>query len=304
MITDLSRFEADEIISKDKIDPDDGLYSMLNEFTVRQWMPFWVRNAAENYQIVPKEARYAKSLLHITNIHWGREAAILASGPSLDESIKHLKNFKGIIFAGNSTANPCIANGITPDWVFMLDADEYVPNQFEGVETDKLKAFLPTYIHPSVPKLFKPELTWWFNVYDYNHWMTDQGLKLMFPKIDGLLAASCCPGGMIRLAHLMGIRKVYLLGFDFGFPGGKERCTVYERFNGIWESNGTDPFCADKSAREEINGIETTLKLKVAHSAIVNIIKGLPDMEAIDCSSGIMTEFPKKNFREVVNGSA
>jgi len=299
---DLSEFKEAgiEIEKREKVDDESEAFSRINDGTIGAWIKFWTRNAAENFSIVP---RMPKCFTFLKNIQWGKEAAILASGPSLDDSIQWIKNFKGIVFAGNSTINPCVANGRWPDWVVILDADEYVPNQFEWFseeEKQKFKVILPTYIHPSVPKIFNPELIWWFNPYNPAHWFFKNCLHYLFPGIGGLFSSSCNPGAMIRLAHWMGIRKIYLLGTDFGFPEGRERCSVYDREGSGWVRTAHDDFCNDKSERSIINGIETTIKLRFSHSSITSIIKALPEMVTIDCSNGIMTEFPKMNFKEVV----
>ena len=303
---DLSEFKEAgiEIEKREKANDDSEAFSQLNKNTIAAWIEYWTRNAAENFNIIPK---MPKCFTFLKNIHWGKEAAILASGPSLNDSIQWIKDFKGIVFAGNSTVNPCVANGRWPEWVVILDASEYIPTQFEWFseeERQKFKIILPTYIHPSVPKIFNSDLTWWCNIYNPEHWFLKHGLHYLFPGIGGLLSSSCNPGAMIRLAYWMGIRKIYLLGADFGFPDGKQRCSIYDREGTGWIRVSHDKFCEDGSKKDTINGIETTIKLKFSYNSIIGIIKDLPDMTAIDCSNGIMTEFPKMNFKEVVYGSA
>jgi hypothetical protein len=239
----------------------------------------------------------------LRNILKGKEAAILGSGPSLDENLPLLKDYKGVVFSGNSTINPCIIRGRVPDWTVVLDADAYVPNQFSELPGLKeLNVLLPTYVEPTLPEMFDSNRTWWFNVYHDRHWLMRYGSHYMYPEIDGLLSSGCVPGAMIRLAWHMGIRKIYLLGCDFGYPGGRERCTRYKKIEGEWMDVGHDLFCDDNSPREEVNGILTTVKLRVAHAGVVNIIQHLPDLEAVDCSKGVMSEFQKMEFKEVVNG--
>ncbi len=305
---DLSEFKEAGIEFSEKREETEAeieakVFSRINDTTTKSWMPFWTRNATENFSIIPQKPQCFTSL---KNIYWGKDAAILASGPSLDDSIQWIKDFKGIVFAGNSTVNPCVANGRWPEWVTILDADKYIPTQFEWFteeEKQKFKVILPTTVHPTVPKMFNQKLIWWFNIYNSDHWFFRSCLHYLYPDIGGLFASSCNPGAMIRLAHWMGIRKIYLLGMDNSFPGGKERCSIYDREGTGWTKTLHDSFCNDNSKRYIVNGIETTIKLKLSHMAIISIIKELPEIEAIDCSNGIMTEFPKMNFKEVVYGS-
>ncbi len=300
---DLSEFKEAGIEFIEKVglkEPNEDFTHLLDSNSIHEWLPFWTRNAVENYAIIPKER--VQIVTGLKNIHWGKEAAILFSGPSLDDYLPYLSRFKGIIFSGASTLNPCIANGINPDWTMIIDADEYVPKQFDGLDVSNLKTVLSSVIYPGVPKLLKQELIWWFNPYDPRHWFLSKGLHYIFPSLPGLLSASCVPGAMIRLAFLMGIRKMYLLGADFGFPGGRERCSIWKKENDKWVKGPHDPFCNDKSPREIYQGIETTMKLRISHHVILSIVKELLGLEVVDCSKGIMNEFPQKEFREVVNG--
>ena len=291
------------VVGVDPAAPGDQLPDchIFDDVTINGWIEIWTRNAAINRAQVPENAR---TLTHIKNTQWGKEAAILSSGPSLDNDLRYLKDFKGLIISGNSSANPCVAYGIKPDWTVILDADAYVVNQFDGLDISGWKVILPTMIDPGVPKLFNPDLTWWFNIYDYRHWFLKYGLHYIYPKVDALLASCSVTGAMIRLAHWMGVRRVYLLGADFGFPQDRHRCSVFKSVDGQWEREEYDPFCEDKSTREVINGIETTAKLKVTYAAVINMIQAIkktdPAFEVIDCSHGLMREFPKKEFKEVV----
>ncbi len=277
---------------------EEELIHALDQISIDSWMKDWFLNSVENYSIIPKDR--PKTINQLRNIHEGEEAVILASGPSLDETIPYLKKFKGRIFATNSTVNPCIANGVTPDWVVNLDADKYVANQFKDINTGKLKVILATYCHSSLIKLFSPNLIWWFVIFDDRHWFLYGGQHILFPSIDGLLASTCASGAACRLAWLMGIKKMYLLGFDFSYPKGKNRCIHYIKEKGIWTPNGIDEYCLDRSEQKIVRGKKTSVKLEVTHAAISKMIKSLPGIEVIDCSKGIMYGFQKMDFRKVV----
>lgn len=277
---------------------EEELIHALDQKTTDGWMKDWFLNSVENHALIPKDR--PKTISHLRNIHEGEEAVILGSGPSLDESIQYLKKFKGCVFATNSTANPCIANGVIPDWTVILDADAYVATQLKDIDLNKLKVILATYSHPSLVKLLLPKLTWWFNIFDDRHWFLYGGLHILFPNIDGLLASTCGAGAACRLAWLMGIKKMYLLGFDFCYPKGLNRCTSYVKEKGAWVKAGQDIYCLDRSPMKVIRGKKTSEKLEVTHAAVTHMIKILPGLEAIDCSKGIMYGFQKMDFKKVV----
>ena len=296
--------KTNEIIVADNNDltqeqkTEEELIHALDQKSIDGWMKDWFLNSVENYSIIPKDR--PKTINQLRNIHEGEEAVILASGPSLDENISYLKKFKGRIFATNSTINPCIANGVTPDWVVNLDADKYVAEQFKDLDTKKMKVILATYCHSSLIKLFSPNLIWWFVIFDDRHWFLYGGQHILFPNIDGLLGSTCSPGAACRLAWLMGIKKMYLLGFDFSYPKGKNRCTYYVKEKGAWIANGMDQYALDRSPTKIVRGKKTSIKLEVTHAAVTNMIKRLSGIEIIDCSKGIMYGFQKMDFRKVV----
>lgn len=277
---------------------EESLIHALDQKSIDGWMKDWFLNSIENYAIIPKDR--PKTINHLRNIYAGEEAVILASGPSLDETIPYLKKFKGRIFATNSTVNPCIANGIIPDWTVNLDADRYVAEQFKDLPTQKMKILLATYCHSSMIRLFSPLLTWWFVIFDDRHWFLYGGQHILFPSIDGLLGSTCASGAACRLAWLMGIKRVYLLGFDFSYPKGRNRCSYYIKKEEGWVPNGMDEYCIDRSPVKIVRGKRTSEKLEVTHAAVTHMIKTLPGIEFIDCSKGIMYGFQKMDFRKVV----
>lgn len=50
-------------------------------------------------------------------------ALVVSGGPSLNKNIEFIKKFKGIIFVGNRTLSPVIAEGIEPDFIVALDPE-------------------------------------------------------------------------------------------------------------------------------------------------------------------------------------
>lgn len=53
---DLSEFKEAgiEIEKREKADAEAETFSQLNETTLKSWIQFWTRNAAENFSIIPR----------------------------------------------------------------------------------------------------------------------------------------------------------------------------------------------------------------------------------------------------------
>lgn len=98
--------------------------SSYNEGIRQSWMPFWTKNAAENYQRIKdefmKETRDAA-------IFVGREhhphVLLIGSGPSLNDWEPYLKDWEGDIIISSSHLVYFEAIGVKPTFCFIIDAD-------------------------------------------------------------------------------------------------------------------------------------------------------------------------------------
>ena len=66
----------------------------------------------------------------------GKDVYIIAAGPSLDKNFMQLKNIgeNGVIVSTGTVLRKLITNGITPDYVIHIDANEITHKQIKGVE--------------------------------------------------------------------------------------------------------------------------------------------------------------------------
>lgn len=87
----------------------------------------------------------------------GKDLYIVAAGPSLDNNFMQLKKVgnEGIILATGTVYKKLLNNGIKPDYIIIIDANESVYSQTEGVmESDIPLLYLSTVYH-KVPKNYK-----------------------------------------------------------------------------------------------------------------------------------------------------
>ena len=89
-----------------------------NEKIMQGWLHKWVSNTATNYgsKLLGEEENFANLFM----AHKNKPALITGSGPSLEDTIPHIKNFDGLIISTNSSMSLLMKNGIKPDYVHVL----------------------------------------------------------------------------------------------------------------------------------------------------------------------------------------
>lgn len=174
-------------------------------------------------------------------------AIIIGSGPSLDHSIKFLKDWKGGIFCSTSHATTLIHHGIEPTHIVVLDPFCYW-GQLKGVDWVKTRTKLITnpgvwpdlitnWPGPMLLYLQNPDRADSFymneqkNMYTWREhedpvkWRGDTFhfmIRTWFPIF------ACTPAMELLTADFLGYGPLYLCGVDFGYSHGKERFTEWK----------------------------------------------------------------------------
>lgn len=195
---------------------------------------------------------------------------ILSSGPSLNHSIKFLKDWKGGLIATTSHAVSLIRLGIEPTHIVILDPF-CTWSEIEGIDWSKTRTKL--ICHPGV---YPDLIANWPNemlLYIQNNGKSnsfyhdiqkkmytrreDQGKGIREPIFryyikTELSIFACSPPLQLFAGDMLGYGTCFLLGGDFGFPGNKERFDEWiidpEKRNIIdfKYPNGLDPNWKDK----------------------------------------------------------
>jgi len=169
-------------------------------------------------------------------------AFIIASGPSLDESIRHMRDWKGGIICTTSHALTFIRHGIEPTHILALDPFCYW-REIEGIDWSKTRTKLIT-----TPGVWPDLIEKWPNemlLYRQNVGRTDSFYntvqKRMYTYREGdrekatfhfliptdITQFACSPPAQMFAADLLGYAPIFMAGLDFGYNGGKTRFTDY-----------------------------------------------------------------------------
>ena len=202
-----------------------------------------ILNSAINYELIIKKikAGTAKDINDEPKTQ-NKTCFILGSGPSLDDSIQYLKEWKGGIICATSHALSLMYYGIEPTHIVVLDPfcrwDE-----IKGVDWSKTKTKL--IIHPGCyPDLFEK----WPNeilLYLQNNGRLDSFYQNVQQKMyswrDGdfrqstfhfyirtsITIFACSPPMQLFIGEVLGYEKFFLAGCDFAYHTDKDRFTDY-----------------------------------------------------------------------------
>ena len=217
-----------------------------------------IKNTAENYQTIMRlfaEGR-AKDLSDEPKKNL-EPCFITGSGPSLDDNIEKLKDWRGGIICHYSQALTLVYHGIIPDYIVALDS---ICN-WEGLagvpwHEYKTKLILHPGMWPSLVQNWPNEMLFYrqnlgkadsFGVHEQALMFTDRlctleealenTVKYQYKIRTSLMMFACTPPAQLFVAQVLQYGAVYLMGVDFAYHSGKYRFTHYTIENGEWKKN-------------------------------------------------------------------
>lgn len=218
--------------------------NLYNQGTQSAQLIHEILNSAINWKpIIDKiNAGKARDINDEPKVIDNKNCFILGSGPSLDDSIQYLKEWKGGIICTPSHALTLRYYGIIPTYILILDPFEQW-SDLSGVDWVNTKTKLIT--HPGCrPDLIenwpndillylenagKPESFYQDEQQKMYSWR-DGDFRLStfhFYIRTGITIFACSPPMELFAADILGYEKIFLAGCDFAFHSGKERFTSY-----------------------------------------------------------------------------
>lgn len=174
----------------------------------------WIQNAVLN---IPAILR-AGSINRFKGIFKGKDALMIAAGPSLMHSIEYIKKKTDdyIIFSVGTALKPLLKAGIEPDFIVVADSDVFLMKQFSGLEmTGKSILLTSPIIFPDVPGMFPKEKLAFFSTsvpVNFNEFLSGIDFSL-----DGLAAGGTVSLTAIDAAVYCGCEKIIFCGLDLSF---------------------------------------------------------------------------------------
>jgi len=282
--------------------------STYNEGIRNSWMPFWTKNAAENYDTIKKtflkENRDASILMG--KVH-PDSVLLIGSGPSLNDWEPYFKEWKGDIICSSSHLAYFEALGIKPTYCFIIDADPAMSYLVSEAKTKDITLITHPNMDPVVLAAWKgPKI--YFRMFDPGDEFFKMVMPMMYSEFADFKAKKMYPGVKsyvlnsgnvtnceIAMANFWQYKYIFLAGVDLGFPEGEienqYRFIGYERKGKKFVREQPTPIPTQRVTLKGANGVLTdTVSCFYKYSTM--ILWGMDNANIYSCSRGILTELP------------
>lgn len=208
---DVSKFEAAAAAIEEAIGNIAADYSVQAHFGSR-----WFSNIIRNIKAAEKSAKAAAKEKIFPPV---KEAAIAAAGPSLDQQMPLLAEYKSrqVFIISCDTALPALLyRGIKPDAVVSIDCQHISYYHFLGCDTRNVPLFLDIASPPLLSSL-SPSAHFFSSGHPLAVYISQWWRQL--PAVDtsgGNVTYAC-----LSLAHNLGAQRITAFGADFSYTGAR-----------------------------------------------------------------------------------
>jgi hypothetical protein len=298
-----------------------------NEGVRAAWTPIWCRNAARSY--VEVERRFELQDCDMRNLPRlnGEPVLVLGSGPSLDDVLPVLKEWKGKLVCSTSHLPLLKHMGIEPSYVFLIDADpamEFLVKEF--VKDNKTSIMIT---HPQVPReiiaAWPENRVYFFRMYDPGDKFSTDYLPLIFGWLNQttnshigsyVLNSGNVINAIIPSMQALGAGAIFVCGMDLGYPYLPDKPGVPRQRSSYFGKSTTDYHDGEEDTLHEAPEMpsqeQRPIKYEGGNNGVLAdelcffykysflILYGLAGVPVISCSRGIVSEVPYADPREVV----
>lgn len=207
-----------------------------------------------------------------------KDLYIIAAGPSLDKNFRILKDInreKGMILATGTVFRKLIVDGIRPDYMMVIDANERVYSQIAGIEHSVVPMLFLSTAYKGFAKAYKSK----------KYMICQKGYRKAeeFAAEHGTMLIQT--GGSVSTTALdlgiaFGCRRIIFLGLDLAYTDN----FVHASETSLRELNKTE----DLRKVQDVfgNKIYTSRALDMFRNWIENRIRGIEGIEFIDATEG------------------
>ena len=217
-------------------------------------------------------------------------AVICGAGPSLDSSIKHLKQLKNkaLIIAGGSTITALSRQGVDVDFRFAVDPNEEEYERLKHATSFQSPLIYATRVYPKIFRFFNGELGY-FRTCTGGAFERSVEEKLGIEKEpfhkgmkdEGLSVTVLC----LSTAIAMGCNPIFLVGVDLAFVNNKCYADKVVLDNEVFEKDhlGRDLKISKKNSLGK--DVETSLKWVMESEVMSEFAKLHSSTKVYDCVS-------------------
>lgn len=161
------------------------------------------------------------SIIELGDAYKDKPAIIVASGPSLEKNIHHLKKAQGkaLIFSCDASLEACKQQGVKPDAIFSIERIRatYL-NYYEGKEFDEeLVLIAPSLVNSDILREYKGKKI----ILSKTDSGVDGWWKQFFPNMEHFPMGMSCATLAAATAERLGCKPIILIGQDLAYTDNK-----------------------------------------------------------------------------------
>lgn len=185
---------------------------VMDRCTTAAFADEWQQNTILNLPEISQNPTIAS----LKDLYHGEDAFVIAAGPSLKESLETIKSLeeKVFIICVGTALKPCLAAGIEPDVVIVIDSAPKVYKQFLDVKPHK--SYLvgsQTLFSPIIKDYKEKYFSYECHIFqDFAKWMSQ-----FYEEESILITGGTVSLSAVDLAHHIGCKRIFIFGLDLAF---------------------------------------------------------------------------------------
>lgn len=200
------------------------------------FIKLWENNYYTNYNNGKFSNEKTRPLSFLTNTqpYSNVPIVLVGAGPSIDENVQHLKEFKDncIIFCADINIFTLLEKDIKPDFVVTIDPHEILSASWHDQDTSNLTLVCPTTVNPKLTNMWQGNI-FFFNQTDVPNTPKGDALKRITKATAGWgnIENNFFVGAtMFQIAKMFKPTIVIVSGYDFSYRAEQTYCKgVFER---------------------------------------------------------------------------
>lgn len=257
----------------------------IKDFRIKaQLEDYFVEYSSVNNQLHKLNNNFKSNILHcdesvetIKEQFMGKDIYIIAAGPSLDKNFLKLKDIgkNGIILATGTVYKKLLKAGIEPNFIIIIDANQEVYSQIDGIEEPKIPLIYLSTVYNKVVDHYKAKKYIVLqNGYDKaEKYAAKMGNKLF--ETGGSVSTTA-----LDIALQLDCKRIIFLGLDLAYSYNQDHANDIPSTNKITSFNlrVVDDICGQK--------VRTGKNLDIYRKWIEKRISSVRGVEIIDATEG------------------
>ncbi len=186
----------------------------INTRTLEKFSTLWLSNMCKNLSFMGT----LDGINRYQNQACNLSAVLLAAGPSLDDTLPHLKDLKKrhIIICVDTALRACLKTGVEPHFIILIDPQYWNSLHLQGLKSPSSILITETAAYPSVFRFICKEI-----ILCSSNFPLGKYIENLTQEKGELSAGGSVATTAWDFARFIGCKKIYMAGLDLSYTNTK-----------------------------------------------------------------------------------